>query len=96
MYFTFTPKPSAGEATTPGVLSRETSTVSQEEESKQLHKRGNIMKREWSSGEKELLRKAEDRGQRMRSEKKHQMIKEKRRNQGEAGGVSHSEVAKYC
>jgi hypothetical protein len=62
MYFTFTPKPSAVESTTPSVLSRETSTASQEEESKQLHKRGNIMKRKWSSGEKELLRKAEDRG----------------------------------
>ena len=37
------------------------------------------MRREWSSCDKELLRKAEDRGQRMRSEKKHQMIKEKRR-----------------
>jgi hypothetical protein len=32
----------------------------------------------------------------MRSEKKHQMIKEKRRIQGEAGAASHSEVAKYC
>jgi hypothetical protein len=82
MYFTFTPKPSAAavESTTPrGALSRETSNASQDEECKQLHKRGTIMRRERSSCEKELLRKAEDRGQRMRSEKKHQMIKEKRR-----------------